>query len=153
MPYYLIKPNANLQTVLKLHPEMSLPPRLLKVDDIKGLSTEEQMQSQKLFHLAGMADYVQILSDPDDLYSAADNETRHRKYLVMKSILGDPPYTRTVFDRWWTIERMNAMLLFEDALKRLPTAALEKIAESDSEALAAWLGGVIEGKRQNEEEK
>jgi hypothetical protein len=151
MPYYLVKPNANLQTVLKLHPEMSLPPRLLKADDIKGLSADEQMESQKLFHLAGMADYLHILSDPDDLYSAADNEKRHRKYLVMKSLLGAAPYTRAVFDRWWTIERMNAMLSYEDVLKRLPISALEQVAESDSEALTAWLSGVIKGKKQREE--
>jgi hypothetical protein len=147
MPYYLIKPNANLQTVLKLHPEMSLPPRLLKADEIKGLSAEEQMESQKLFHLAGMADYTHILSTSDDLYSAADNEKRHRKYLVMTSLLGEPPYTRAVFDRWWTIERVNALLLYEDVMKRLPMSALEQIAESNSEALAAWLGEMVERKQ------
>jgi hypothetical protein len=149
MPYYVIKPNADLQALLTQSPQMSLPPRLLKVDSApSGLSDQEAIEIHKLFHLAGMSDYLSILADPDELGGAADNEKRLRKYQFMKTLLGDPPYTRALFDRWWTIEKINAMTLYDEALKRLPLTALEPLEENASDGIAAWLDRTIDSKRE-----
>jgi hypothetical protein len=150
MAYYVIRPNIDLKALLKQHPYMSLPAEIVKVEEAgkSRLSYLENIEFHKLFHLASMDDYLRILADRDADFLS--EEERLRKYHFMKNLLGDPPYSRSLFDRWWTIEKINLMKDYVKALKNLPISSLEALEEIESSPIASLLEWIIQLKKEGD---
>ena len=145
MAYFVVRPKAELDVLLQQNPAI-LAQTLTKIFYI-----EERRQGwygdevPKLLYLAELHHYIHlVLQNPQH-----DTQLRlhHRRVEILENLLGDPPFTRQLFDRWWIVERLPVISHYENSLKQLPLASLEALEETELKYLAQWLQQGIEEKK------
>lgn len=153
--HLLIKPNADLQAHLAQNPHISMPPELIYVEE-QGqplLRFSDGIESRKLFYMARLYEHIQHLGHSEKLRGLMTEEEQQREYQFYHDLLGNPPYTRRHFDRWWTIERIALHINYKERFESLPIEALEALEEPDSERLRSWIMQEIRWKKEDLERK
>jgi hypothetical protein len=147
--YILIKPNDAMQALLAQHRYISMPAEIFHVQQHGRpiLSIPDTIESYKLFFLAQMYDYMQMYKNATELHGIMTGEEDLRKYQFFRTLLGEPPYTRQLFDRWWTIERIIMESSYDKRLDKLPLSAFEVLEETESLSLADWIERMKEWKQ------
>jgi hypothetical protein len=149
--YYLVRPNSDLQALLAQNPRISILPTILFAEE-RGrpiLTVDESIEIRKLFYIASLYNHMRSLKDPilEGLNHLITPEERDLQSQFYQKILGEPPYNRQLFDRWWTIEEIYHMSSYNETFKLLPLDALEVLEETESPRLAAWLERSIHWKK------
>jgi hypothetical protein len=151
MTYYLIKPNKDLQKLLEQNPHISgLSSSLYKEEDVgrSALSFNETIETKKLVFLAELYSYTLILLKQENLVGFS-KARQLDTYSFIKNILGEAPYSRETFDRWWTIERISHISDYYDQLKGLSTEVMQLVEEINDDRLKAWWHDIIARKNNN----
>ena len=126
--YYLIEARPELESVAHAHPELSLPELLLdpvvlshEEGGRRAASNSEQAHVVKLLFLAQIREYDTL--DDDATFAR---------------IFGSPRLNAVLFDRWWTIRRLEC-----DGSAESLVPLLERVGHlvdgGDSDYVNDWL--------------
>ena len=75
--------------------------------------------------------------------------SNQRCHEFVHEVLGNPPFDVSLFDKWWTIERLTEADDFFMALHRISLAELENLKQTGMPLVDDWIAIMIELKRQN----
>jgi hypothetical protein len=131
--YYIVRADAALLSQMKDRPEADLLCHDQLWTKSEGgrttKSVDDGIEEFKLLFVAHLHhDYLR--------HAPADQEQREFQRLL-GSILGAPPWGASTFDRWWTLERLEAEGDADAVAARLPTETVSMLRGADS--WRAWL--------------
>jgi hypothetical protein len=147
MAYFVVRPKAELDVLLQQNPAV-LAQTLTKIFYIQEASQFWYGdQVPKLLYLAHLHHYMQLVlqGQHQDIFNRLDD----RRVEILQNLLGEPPYTRQLFDRWWILERLSVIADYRNSLKQLPLASLEALEETELKHVAQWLQDGIERKKED----
>jgi hypothetical protein len=130
---YVIRPKDELLRVAQKYPAVNQTPYVWQFDEWGYSRWREQdyLDARKLLFLA--TNYQHLLR-----YIAT--KLIHPEVDYLKEILGTPPFSVAMFDRWWTIERIFREVKVQDSLLDfLSLETLNAVSSPDNGALAVWL--------------
>ncbi|WP_223642989.1 hypothetical protein [Corallococcus sp. EGB] len=132
--FYVVHPTPTLLSWLK---EKGVPawlrldrPHLWSQREVGDHDYEGQGEDEQTFlKLAVLASFM---NRADDARPAAEEDTELETARVLTGLLGAPPLTVETFDRWWTLERAEALSSVESTLAHTPVRILRKVQGPDA---------------------
>jgi hypothetical protein len=134
--YYLIQPGQKLLEQLRLGPSDASSilgsPVLWERNEIAGK-----------WSFASLATQVKVLFllDLKQSYLDYPQDSEFKRFLG--ELLGLPPFSISVFDEWWKLERYDPEAIFEEVENALDIATLQLISPTGDSLVDAWLEHLI----------
>jgi hypothetical protein len=137
--FYLIKPNSELIEQLKLAPS-----------DAKIILESSQLWSKaepdgKWMPTDFMAQ-VKLLFIFNLKQSYLDSAEKSDFQEFLGNLLGSPPFSIDLFDKWWEIQRLQIDEDFEEVQNSLDPTSLKLVSPTGVPLVDAWLSSLIEQK-------
>lgn len=100
----------------------------------RQITQEEDDAVVKMVYLARIKNLINDIPSPE-------------LHLFVNEVLGLPPYHFTIFDRWWTLEKMFARARWIQEIYKVPSDILRQFLPIGKPLADTWMEDIIEMKK------
>jgi hypothetical protein len=140
MTYYLVQPTQSLLDRLKFG-----PPDAISILGSPVLWDRNEIAGRWSF--ASLATQVKVLFllDLKQSYLDYPQDSEFKRFLG--ELLGAPPFSIEVFDKWWNLERYDVEAKFDEIENAMDIATLKLISPTGDSLVDAWINRRIQDKK------
>jgi hypothetical protein len=136
--YYIIHPNPALRAVLVRHPKAGMDRSWVLTRDESGYTRASFQDWVTMVKVMFIIDLI----DMKTMFEQENVSPDHQR--AFEELLGEPPYGVEVFDKWWTLERLDSgPRAFEDILKAVSLPTLQALDQTGQAFVDRWMQDVM----------